>query len=69
MFRVVNMYLDHLKFCVVCINGQSYVCCCECNVFNECNEPTPALYNLSVVSSCTYYNYVFDILSIINIIQ
>ena len=21
MFRVVNVYLDHLKFCVVCING------------------------------------------------
>ena len=21
MFSVVNVYLDHLKFCVVCING------------------------------------------------
>ena len=30
VFRVVNVYLDHLKFCVVCINGRSYVCCSEC---------------------------------------
>ena len=49
MFSVVNVYLDHLKFCVVCINGRRYVCCSECNVVsNECNEPTPALCNLSV---------------------
>ena len=44
MVSVVNVYLDHLKFCVVCINSQRYVCCvnvmlCECNVvFNECYE-------------------------------
>ena len=25
VFNVVNMYLDHLKFCVVCINSQRYV--------------------------------------------
>ena len=25
MFSVVNMYLDHLKFCVVCINGRRFV--------------------------------------------
>ena len=24
MFSVVNVYLDHLKFCVVCINGGRY---------------------------------------------
>ena len=24
---VVNVYHDHLKFCVVCINGRRYVCC------------------------------------------
>ena len=42
MFSVVNVYLDHLKFCVVCINGRGYVCCRECYVVsNECNEPTP----------------------------
>ena len=29
VFKVVNMYLDHLKFCVVCINGRMYVCCSE----------------------------------------
>ena len=27
MFNVVNVYLDHLKFCVVCIDGRRYVCC------------------------------------------
>ena len=44
MFSVVNVYLDHLKFCVVCINGRRYVCCSECNVVsNECNEPTSCL--------------------------
>ena len=38
------MYLDHLKFCVVCINGRRYVCCSECNVvYNEYNEPTSCL--------------------------
>ena len=41
MFSVVNVYLDHLKFCVVCINSRRYVCCGECYVVsNECNEPT-----------------------------
>ena len=27
MFSVVNVYLDHLKFSVVCIDGRRYVCC------------------------------------------
>ena len=41
VISVVNVYLDHLKFCIVCINGRRYVCCSECNVIsNECNEPT-----------------------------
>ena len=41
MFSVVNVYLDHLKFCVVCVYGQWFVFCSECNVVsNECNEPT-----------------------------
>ena len=44
MFSVVNVNLDHLKFCVVCINGRRYVCCSECNVVsNECNELTSCL--------------------------
>ena len=48
MFSVVNVYLDHLKFYVVCINSRRYVCCSECDVSNECNEPTSCLCNLSV---------------------
>ena len=44
IFSVVNVYLDHLKLCVMCINGLRYICCSECNVVsNECNEPTPCL--------------------------
>ena len=31
MFSVVNVYLDHLKFCVVCINSRMYVCCNGCD--------------------------------------
>ena len=41
---IVNVCLDHLKFCVVCIDGRRYVCCSECNVVsNKCNEPTSCL--------------------------
>ena len=41
MFSVVNAYLDHLKFCLVCINSRRYVCCGECYVVsNEHDEPT-----------------------------
>ena len=44
MFSVVNVYLDHLKFCVVCINSRRYVCCIECDVVsNACNDPTSCL--------------------------
>ena len=44
MFSVVNVYHDHLKFCVVCINSRRYVCCSECYVVsNECNVPTLCL--------------------------
>ena len=40
----VNVCLDHLKVCVVWINGRRYVCCSECNVVSdECDEPTPCL--------------------------
>ena len=54
MFSVVNVYLNHLKFCVVCINDLGYVCCGECNVFsNECNEPTSCLLVRTVVKLCT----------------
>ena len=44
MSSVVNVYIDQLKLCVVCINVRMYICCSECNgVSNECNEPTPCL--------------------------
>ena len=44
MFSVVYVYLDHLKLCVVRIDGRMYVCFSECNVVsNECNEPTSYL--------------------------
>ena len=47
----VNVYLDHLKLCVVCIHGRMYVCCKECYVVtNERNEPTPDLCNLLVLT-------------------
>ena len=53
MFSVVNEYLDHLKFCVVCINSRKYVCCSECNVVsNECNEPTSCLMQPIGVHCC-----------------
>ena len=39
VFSVVNVYLDHLKFCVVRIYGRRYGCCSECNVVSdECDE-------------------------------
>ena len=54
MFSVVNVYLDHLKFCVVCIDGGRYVCCSEYNVVsNEC----PALCNLSVRTMVKLYTF------------
>ena len=44
MFIVGNVYLDHLKCCIVCIDGRRYVCCSECNVVsNECKEPTSCI--------------------------
>ena len=43
MFSVVNVYLDYLKFYVVCINSRRYVCCSECDM-----SPPPALCNLLV---------------------
>ena len=35
IFSVVNVYPDQLKFCVVCIDGRSYVCCGECYVVSD----------------------------------
>ena len=53
MFSIVNVYLDHLKFCVVFINGRRYVCCGECYVVsNECDEPTSCLVQPIVAHCC-----------------
>ena len=55
---VYNMYLDHLKFCVVCINGRSDVCCCKCNVRMVMNSP-PNLCNLYVRTLVKLYIYIY----------
>ena len=53
MFSVVNVYLDHLKFCVMCINGRKYVCCGECYVVsNECDGHTSCLVQPIVAHCC-----------------
>ena len=44
MFSVVNVYIDHLKFYVVCINSRRNVMLSLMSVMN----PPPALCNLSV---------------------
>ena len=44
MFSAFNVYLDHLKFCGVCVTGRRYVCFGKCYVVsNECDEPTSSL--------------------------
>ena len=49
MFSVVNVYLDHLKFCVVCINGRMYVCLVNIMLsLMSVMSPPPALCNLSL---------------------
>ena len=54
MFSVVNVYLDHLKFCVGCINGRRYVGCGECYVVSdECDEPAFCLLLRTVVKLST----------------
>ena len=53
MFSIVNVYLDHLKFYGVCINGRRYVCCGECYVVSdECDEPTSCLVQPIVSHFC-----------------
>ena len=47
-----NMYIDHLKLCVVCINDRRYGCCSECYVVsNECDESTSCLVQ-HIVAHC-----------------
>ena len=58
MFSVVNVYLDHLKVCVVCINGRRYVCCGECGVVSdECDEPTSCLMQHIVAHCCEVMSF------------
>ena len=68
MFRVVNVYLDHLKFCVVCINSRRYVCCSECDVVSiECNEPTSCIVQpigAHFVSESVYVDLQYDEISL-----
>ena len=53
MFSVINVYLDHLKLCVVCAYGRRYVCCGECYVvYNECDEPTCCVLHPIVAHCC-----------------
>ena len=53
VFSVVNVYLDYLNFCVVCINGRRYVCCGECYVVsNDRDEPTSCLVQHIVAHCC-----------------
>ena len=54
MFSFVNVYLDHLKFCVVRIDGRRYVCYSECNIVsNECDKPQTrnTQYNISLTTT------------------
>ena len=55
VFSIGNMYLDHIKFYVVCVNGRKYVCCSACYVVsNECDEPACYLVQpVGVVKLCT----------------
>ena len=53
ILSVVNVYLGHLKFYVVCVYGRWYVCCGDCYVVsNECDEPTFCLVQLIVAYCC-----------------
>ena len=55
MFSVVNVRLDHLKVCVVCINGRRYVCCGECGVVSD--EPTSCLVQHIVAHCCEVMSF------------
>ena len=46
-FSVANMYLDHLKLCVVCINGLRYICCSVMSSLTSVMSPPIDLCNLS----------------------
>ena len=55
MFAIVIclVYLDHLKFCVVCVYGRKYACCGECYVVsNACGQPTSCIVQPIVGHCC-----------------
>ena len=55
MFSVVNVYLDHLKFCVLMVEGMSVMVNVMLSLMSVMS-PSPALCNLSVcivVKLCT----------------
>ena len=57
VFSIVNVYHDHLKFCVVCINGRRYVVGNVMLSLMSVISPPPAMCNLlvrSVVKLCTF---------------
>ena len=61
MFSVVNVYLGHLKFCVVFINNQRYVCSSECDVVS--NEPTSCLVHCCEVMYFGCFGFRGDLVS------
>ena len=63
MFSGVNVYLDHLKFCVVCINSRRYVC------FLNCDDVCMCVVNkqfelLEFVSESVYVDLQYDEISL-----
>ena len=57
MLSGVNVYRDHLKFCVVCNNGRRYVSCGDYyGVSDDCDEPTSCLVQ-PIVSYCCAVMY------------
>ena len=62
MFSFINVYLDHLKFCVVCVYDRMYVCCGECYIVsNECVEPTSCIVQV-MYFGCFYFRGELDFL-------
>ena len=57
VFSVVNMYLDHLKFCVVCINGRRYVCSSECYAVRVFVFQNIFYNGIKNISYCNYMIY------------
>ena len=58
MFSVVNVYVDHLKVCGVCIIDRRYVCCGECYVVSdECDEHTFCLVQPFVARYCEVMHF------------